>query len=108
VVEEWVGAHTLQEVMGAFESHQAAASPVYDIQQIDSDLQYRARGTLIRVEDEELGEVVLPDVQPRLSETPGRVRHPGLPLGASNHEVFAEELGVGPEELERLRSEGVI
>ena len=108
VVEEWVGAHTLQEVMGAFESHQAAASPVYDIQQIDSDLQYRARGTLIRVEDEELGEVVLPDVQPRLSETPGRVRHPGLPLGASNHEVFTEELGVGPEELERLRSEGVI
>jgi crotonobetainyl-CoA:carnitine CoA-transferase CaiB-like acyl-CoA transferase len=108
VVAEWIGAHTLLEVMGAFESHQAAASPVYDIQQIDSDLQYRARGTLVRVEDEELGEVVLPDVQPRLSETPGKVRHPGLPLGASNREVFTEELGVGPEELKRLRSEGVI
>jgi crotonobetainyl-CoA:carnitine CoA-transferase CaiB-like acyl-CoA transferase len=108
LVAEWIGAHTLLEVMGAFEAHQAAASPVYDIQQIDSDLQYRARGTLIRVEDEELGEVVLPEVQPRLSETPGKVRHPGLPLGASNHEVFTEELGVGAEELERLRSEGVI
>jgi crotonobetainyl-CoA:carnitine CoA-transferase CaiB-like acyl-CoA transferase len=108
LVAEWIGAHTLQEVMGAFEDHEAAASPVYDVQQIATDLQYRARGTLVRVPDQELGEVVLPDVQPRLSETPGRVRHPGLPLGAANQEVFVDELGLDRSEVERLKSEGVI
>lgn len=108
IVSEWVGGHTLQEVMGAFEAHEAAAAPVYDIQQIASDLQYRARGTLVRVPDEELGEVVLHEAQPRLSETPGRVRHAGLPIGAANRDVFVRELGLDEGELERLRAEGVI
>jgi crotonobetainyl-CoA:carnitine CoA-transferase CaiB-like acyl-CoA transferase len=108
IVSEWIEAHTLQEVMGAFEAHQAAASPVYDVQQIATDLQYRARGTLVRVPDEELGEVVIPDVQPRLTETPGRIRHPGLPLGAANRDVFVDELGLEQAEVERLRADGVI
>jgi crotonobetainyl-CoA:carnitine CoA-transferase CaiB-like acyl-CoA transferase len=108
LIEEWTRAHTLQEVMAAFEAHEAAASPIYDIQQIDSDLQYRARGTVIQVEDEELGEVTLPDVQPRFSATPGRIRHAGRPLGSANREVYVEELGLSEEEVERLRSEGVL
>ena len=94
--------------MTAFETHEAAASPIYDVQQIFADMQYRARNTLVRIEDDELGEVVLPDVQPRLSETPGRVRHAGLPLGAANRDVYVEELGLTDEELERLRGEGVV
>lgn len=109
IVGRWIGGHTLQEVMAAFETHEAAASPIYDIQQIFADLQYRARGTLVRVHDDELGgDLVLPDVQPRLSETPGRVRHPGLPMRAANRDVFVEELGLQAEELATLESEGVI
>ncbi|HJV03642.1 MAG TPA: CoA transferase [Actinomycetota bacterium] len=108
LIEEWTRAHTLQEVMAAFEGHEAAASPIYDIQQIDSDLQYRARGTVVRVEDEELGDVALPDVQPRLSATPGRIRHAGLPLGSANREVYVEELGLSEEDFEQLRTEGVL
>jgi crotonobetainyl-CoA:carnitine CoA-transferase CaiB-like acyl-CoA transferase len=108
LLAEWIGAHTLQEVMTAFETHQAAASPVYDIQQIAADLQYGARGTLVRVADDDLGEVVLPDVQPRLSETPGRIRHPGLDLGAANRDVYGQELGLDESEVARLRAEGVI
>jgi crotonobetainyl-CoA:carnitine CoA-transferase CaiB-like acyl-CoA transferase len=109
IVGRWVGDHTLQQVMAAFEAHEAAASPIYDIQQIFADLQYRARGTLIRVHDDELGgDLVLPDVQPRLAETPGRVRHTGLPKGAANREVYVEELGLEADELTTLEAEGVI
>jgi crotonobetainyl-CoA:carnitine CoA-transferase CaiB-like acyl-CoA transferase len=108
VIGEWVGRHTLQEAMAAFEAHEAAAAPIYDIREIFADLQYRSRGTLVRVPDEELGDVVLPEVQPRLSETPGAVRHAGLPLGAANAEVLGGELGLSEEELEALHGEGVI
>jgi crotonobetainyl-CoA:carnitine CoA-transferase CaiB-like acyl-CoA transferase len=108
LIADWVGERTLQEAMTAFEAEDAAASPIYDIQQIVADLQYSARGTLVRVADEDLGEIPLPDVQPRLSETPGRIRHPGLGLGAANDEVLGGELGLSAEELEALRRDGVI
>ncbi len=108
IIGEWVGARTLQEAMTTFEAHGAAASPIYDIQQIWSDLQYRARDTIVRVPDDELGEVALPDAQPRLSETPGRIRHAGLPKGAANRDVFHGELGIDAEELRRLTDDGVI
>jgi crotonobetainyl-CoA:carnitine CoA-transferase CaiB-like acyl-CoA transferase len=108
VIGDWIGRHSLQQAMTAFEAHEAAASPIYDIREIFADLQYRARGTLVRLPDEELGDVVLPEVQPRLSETPGRVRHPGLPLGAANDEVLGDLLGIPEEERSRLRQDGVI
>jgi crotonobetainyl-CoA:carnitine CoA-transferase CaiB-like acyl-CoA transferase len=108
VLGEWIGARTLQEVMTAFEAHEAAASPIYDVQQILADLQYGARDTIVRVPDEDLGDVLLPDVQPRLSETPGRIRHTGLGLGSANRAVYAEELGLTDDELGELRRDGVI
>jgi crotonobetainyl-CoA:carnitine CoA-transferase CaiB-like acyl-CoA transferase len=108
IIAEWVGRHTMQEAMAAFEAHEAAASPIYDIREIFADLQYRSRGTLVRVPDEDLGDVVLPDVQPRMSATPGRVRHPGLPLGAANDDILGGELGLSSEELDALRDQGVV
>jgi crotonobetainyl-CoA:carnitine CoA-transferase CaiB-like acyl-CoA transferase len=108
VIAEWIGAHTLQEVMAAFEANEAAASPIYDVQQIFADLQFGARGTLVRIPDDDLGEVILPEVQPRLSVTPGRLRHAGLGMGAANRAVYVDDLGLTEEELERLRAEGVV
>jgi formyl-CoA transferase len=63
---------------------------------------------VVRVEDEELGEVLLPDVQPRFSVTPGRIRHAGKPLGSANREVLVEELGLSEEDLQELRADGVV
>jgi crotonobetainyl-CoA:carnitine CoA-transferase CaiB-like acyl-CoA transferase len=108
IIAEWMGRHTLEEVMAAFDAHDAAAAPIYDIRQIVADIQYRARNTLVRVEDEELDDVLLPDAQPRLSETPGRIRHAGLPLAAANEAVYRGELGLPEEELRALRDDGVI
>ncbi len=62
----------------------------------------------MRVEDEELDDVILPAPQPRFSETPGRIRHAGPPRGSANHEVYVEQLGLSKEELARLRDEGVV
>ena len=38
------------------------------------------RNFLLRVPDEELDQVLMPDVQPKLCETPGRIAHAGPPL----------------------------
>ena len=49
----------------------------------------------------------MPDVLARLSETPGEIRWPGREHGSDTADVLAE-LGVDPEELDRLRGEGVV
>jgi crotonobetainyl-CoA:carnitine CoA-transferase CaiB-like acyl-CoA transferase len=106
VIAGWIGERTREEVMAAFGEGQVAAAPVYDIAEIIEDRHYRERGTIVRVADDELGDVAMCDVHPRLSETPGRIRHAGRSLGASNQDVFGE-LGLGSEELDRLQTEEV-
>jgi formyl-CoA transferase len=108
IVEAWFDEHTLDEVMAAFEEHQAAGFPVYDIAQIFADPQYEARGSIARIPDEAYGEVAMPAPGPLLSETPARIRHVGRPMGSANEEVYREELALTPEELEALKEQGVI
>jgi crotonobetainyl-CoA:carnitine CoA-transferase CaiB-like acyl-CoA transferase len=48
------------------------------------------------------------NVIPRLTDTPGRIEHPGAELGEHNEEVYVGELGVSSEELAELRESGVV
>jgi crotonobetainyl-CoA:carnitine CoA-transferase CaiB-like acyl-CoA transferase len=107
LIGEWTSGRTLAEVLVTFERHQAAAAPVYDIAQILEDAQYLARETLVRVPDQEAGDVLLAGVQPKLSATPGAIRHAGLPKGAANREVYGA-LGLTEDDLRRLADQGVI
>jgi crotonobetainyl-CoA:carnitine CoA-transferase CaiB-like acyl-CoA transferase len=51
---------------------------------------------------------VVPAITPVLSATPGRTRWAGPALGSHTDEVLSGELGLGAEELARLRASGVI
>jgi crotonobetainyl-CoA:carnitine CoA-transferase CaiB-like acyl-CoA transferase len=108
VIEEWFAQHTLDEALAAMEEHHAAAAPILDAAGIVADPQYQARGTLERLPDDELGTVLLARPQPVFSETPGRIAHPGLPMGAANEEVYRKTLGLTEEELDDLRRDGVV
>jgi crotonobetainyl-CoA:carnitine CoA-transferase CaiB-like acyl-CoA transferase len=43
----------------------------------------------------------------RLSDTPGEIRHPGVPQGHDTDEVL-RELGKSDEEITQLRESGVV
>jgi crotonobetainyl-CoA:carnitine CoA-transferase CaiB-like acyl-CoA transferase len=58
--------------------------------------------------DERVGELPIPNLVPRLSDTPGRVNWLGPRLGEHNAEVYQALLGLSDEELRRLADEGVI
>jgi crotonobetainyl-CoA:carnitine CoA-transferase CaiB-like acyl-CoA transferase len=108
VIEAWFAEHDLDEVLRLMEEHHAAAAPILDAAGIVADPHYRARETLERHPDEELGSVLLVKPHPRLSATPGRVAYPGLPAGSANDEVYRKELGLTEEALDDLRERGVI
>lgn len=107
LIAAWTGRRTLGEVVEALEEREVAVAPVYDIAQIVSDPHYAARGALVRVPDEQLGEVLMAAPRPLLSDTPGTIRHAGLPKGDANDEVYGA-LGLSQEERSALRDEHVI
>lgn len=107
IIGEWMGERTLADVLETFERHEAAIAPVYDIAQIVEDDHYRARGAIVTVDDPDLGPTRTADVFPRLSRTPGAVRHLGPAPGSSSDEILAE-LGYAPEAIQALRDAKVI
>ena len=106
-IGDWIGRHSLDEVVSRFEECEAALAPAHDMAGIFADAHYAARGAVARVSDDELGEVAMQGVFPRLSDTPGRIRHAGLPAGSCTSEVLAD-LGYSPEEVADLRRDGAI
>lgn len=104
----WVAARDSDEVIEAFEREHAAIAPVLSIADIVQDPQFIARETITTVEHPVLGELQMQNVIPRLDTTPGRIRHPGVELGAHNRDVVHDELGYSDEELGALVEAGVI
>jgi crotonobetainyl-CoA:carnitine CoA-transferase CaiB-like acyl-CoA transferase len=108
IIQGWIGERTTEEVLDAFAEAEAAIAPIYSIADIVADPQYLARETVTRVPHPKLGSILMQNVIPKLSETPGRIDHPGPELGEHNEEIYARELGLSPEELSELTGAGVI
>jgi crotonobetainyl-CoA:carnitine CoA-transferase CaiB-like acyl-CoA transferase len=108
LIAEWVAQRPLEEVLRIWDEHAVAGSPIYSVEDIVADEHVAAREMLVEVEDEELGPLRMHGVFPRLSDTPGRVRHAGRPMGADNEAVFGAGLGRTDEQLAALRDAGAI
>ena len=108
IVSEWTATLTRDEVVAACAGGGVPCGPIYSIADILSDPHYAARGDLVTMEDERAGPVTVPAPMPFLSATPGRLNHLGPALGAHNEQVYRERLGLGPKELEALKTEGVV
>ena len=108
IVAEWIGGHTLEEVIAKTRAGGVPCAEIYSIREIFEEPQYEARGNLLRVEDPRVGGLVLPAAIPRMSRTPPRFRHTGRPLGADNEQVYRDLLGVGESELKAYAASGVV
>ncbi|KAA8889410.1 CoA transferase [Nocardia colli] len=103
----WIGRHSTEEVLTAFDQAEAAIAPIYTAADVFTDPQFQALGSIITLPDAELGQVRMQNILFRLSETPGEIRWTGPPLGAHTDEVL-ERYGIDAAGLAELRSAGVI
>jgi crotonobetainyl-CoA:carnitine CoA-transferase CaiB-like acyl-CoA transferase len=108
IVAAWCLERTLAAIEEALVEHQVPVSGIYGIDEIVADPQVQARGAVIEVEDPELGTVRQQAPVPRLDRTPLRVVHGAPRLGQHTDEVLRALLGLGDEEIDALRAEGVI
>jgi formyl-CoA transferase len=106
-VGTWISERTREEVVEAFDEAGAAVAPIYNIEDIMEDPQYRALDSIVTVNDPELGPMKMQNVLFRLSQTPGEVGWPGPGLGEHNEEVYGE-MGFGKEELRELSEKEVL
>jgi crotonobetainyl-CoA:carnitine CoA-transferase CaiB-like acyl-CoA transferase len=107
-VGEWTAKHDRAELLRICEAAQVPCGPIYSIDEIFEDPQYQSRGNILHMQDERVGELPIPNLVPRLSDTPGSVKWLGPKLGEHNDEVFKGMLGLTDADIERLASEGVI
>lgn len=107
-VGEWTATHDRAELMRICEEAQVPCGPLYSIDEIFEDPQYAARGNILKMKDERVGELPIPNLMPRLSETPGRVNWLGPSLGEHNDEVFKGLLGMSDDDVRRLGDAGVL
>jgi crotonobetainyl-CoA:carnitine CoA-transferase CaiB-like acyl-CoA transferase len=108
IVGDWCRGHTAEEIERIMLAAEVPFARAYSIADIASDPHYAARGDIVTVDDPAIGPVKMPAVYPRLSATPGRIERGAPRLGEHNDEIYGGLLGLGAEEIESLRAEGVI
>ncbi len=109
IVRDWCGSLTRDEVLKRCNEADAPAGPLNNIADIFGDRQFHARRNLVSIDAEDVGEtIIVPNVIPRLSETPGRIETLGPRLGEHTEEVLKSVLGVSDAEIASLRKKRVI
>jgi formyl-CoA transferase len=105
---EWIGTKAEDEVLQRFTEAGAAVAPVYTVADVFKDPHFQARENIVAVQDAELGTIRMQNVTPKLSRTPGAIRHAGPRNGEHAEEILRDWLGLRQEAIQRLRSDGVI
>jgi succinyl-CoA:(S)-malate CoA-transferase subunit B len=109
IIRDWCDSLTREEVLDRCYEYGAPAGPLNNIADIFGDRQYHARRNLVAIDDEQVGEtIIVPNVLPRLSETPGRIDTLGPRLGQHTDEVLKDLLGLNEAEIAELRQRRVI
>jgi crotonobetainyl-CoA:carnitine CoA-transferase CaiB-like acyl-CoA transferase len=106
-IVEFIAARTLAENMAVFEAAEITATPVYDIDQFLDDPHVQARGVIVEAPDAEAGSVLMHNIIPRLSGTPGKLRIPAPDLGQHTREILSG-LGYTAEQVAALVAAGAI
>ncbi len=109
IVRDWCGSLNREDILQRCFATGAPAGPLNNIADIFGDRQFHARRNLVAIDEPDLGEtVIVPSVIPRLSETPGEIRHLGPRLGQHTDEVLTGLLGLNEQQISELRRKRVV
>lgn len=108
-VEAWTRRHSLLELVDKCAAAGIACGPVYSVEEILSDPQIAARGSVISFNDPDTGKALrLASSAGRFSGFAGQVRNLGPNLGEHTDEILRNVLGASTDEIAALRAQKVI
>ena len=102
ILAEIMRQRSTEQWVTALEEIGVPCGPVNTVDKVATDPQVLAR------EHEVTGTVGIPGIPIKLSETPGRVDAPAPNLGEHTEEILTGLLGLGSDEVDRLKQQGVV
>jgi len=108
IVQQWVGTMTTAEVVTLCADQDVPCTSVNTIESIFEDPHIAHRRNHVALHHDQLGDVYVPAVIPKLSRTPGEVDSLGPALGSANTEILGGVLGMDEGRMESLRAAGII
>jgi formyl-CoA transferase len=108
LIARWSATVKAEELLERLHENGVPAGRIFKARDMLADPHFAAREAIVRLAHPELGEFAMHNVVPKLSASPGRVRHVGPELGEHNDEIYRDLLGLGDDALSSLRAAGVI
>ncbi|GAA4515746.1 MULTISPECIES: formyl-CoA transferase [Nonomuraea] len=106
LIEEWTIRHDKWTVLDKLNAANVPCGPILSTKELIEDESLREEGMVVAVDHPERGEFLTVGSPLQLSDSPVEVRTSPL-LGEHNQEIYGE-LGVSPDELAELKTNGVI
>ena len=109
IIAEWTAKLRVEELEAVLDEHAIPYGRIFTAPDMITDPQFVAREMIERYEDEILGkEVPMAAPVPRFSRTPGQIRSTGPTLGQHTDQILESVGGYDPEQIQLLRSDGVV
>jgi crotonobetainyl-CoA:carnitine CoA-transferase CaiB-like acyl-CoA transferase len=107
IIGAFIAQRTQAENVAFFEAAEVTIGPIYDAAQIVEDPHVIERELIADYPDEEMGELPMHHVVPRLLGTPGSIRTPAPRLGEHSRSILAE-VGIDDAAYAKLQAAGVV
>ena len=107
-LEETTATMTVDEIREALDEVGVPNGPVWDLDDVFSSEQAKARDMVVEVEHPKAGTLKMTGIPVKFSRTPGAIRKPPPLLGEQTDEVLKELLDMKEDELKTLHEEEVL
>jgi len=107
IIGNWTRQYEGEPLEDMLLSASVPASRVFTIADIYKDPHFEARDMLVKVPHQTLGHTTQAGVVPKLSRTPGSIKHTGPSIGADTRTVL-QDIGLTGEQINALIEKGIV
>lgn len=108
LIASWTAERGTDELLEALHEAGVPAGRIYTARDMFADPHFAARDAIVKLAHPDFGDFPMHGVFPKLSETPGAVRHTGPELGQHNADIYGVLLGLTESDQAALAERGTI
>ena len=108
LINDWTRTYKLKPLEALLGEAGVPCGLIYKAKDMLEDEHFKAREAIVSVDHPQFGQLRMQNVVPKLSDTPGEVRHVGPELGEHNERVLQNILSMDAEKMADYKTRGII